>query len=172
MLRTLEKLADVLGFISSFVARIMLILVAAILFLQVVLRYGFGFSLPWPEEAARYLMIWVVMLAGSLLVKDEQLVRVDFFDGYWPRRLLSFRNAIFRLMLCALLAVLVWKGYENADFGQRRMSATLQLSFYWIYLSVPVGAALMLFHMLVLALRDLVRGTPETDQPSILKAEI
>ena len=80
LLRTLEKLADVLGFISSFVARVMLVLVAAILFLQVVLRYGFGFSLPWPEEAARYLMIWVVMLAGSLLVKDEQLVVRDI-DG-------------------------------------------------------------------------------------------
>lgn len=172
MLRTLEMLAGVLGFIASLAARVMLILVAAILFIQVVLRYGLGFSLPWPEEAARYLMIWVVMLAGSLLVKDEQLVRVDFFDWYWPRRLLSLRNAIFRLMLCVLLAVLVWKGYENADFGQRRMSATLQVSFYWIYLSVPVGAALMLFHMLVLALRDFVRGTPETAEPSILKADI
>lgn len=82
MLRTLDMLAETLGFLASVVARLILLFVAAVLFLQVVLRYGFGFSLPWPEEAARYLMIWVVMLAGSLLVKDDQLVRVDFFDHY------------------------------------------------------------------------------------------
>ncbi|MCR4267213.1 TRAP transporter small permease [Nitratireductor sp. ZSWI3] len=171
MLNQLERLGAVLATVSSWAARIMLSAVAVILFLQVTLRYGFGFSLPWPEEAARYLMIWVVMLAGSLLVRDEQLVRVDFFDQYWPKRVLSLRNASFRLLLAVLLAVLLWKGYENADFGQRRSAATLPVSFYWIYLSVPVGAGLMMFHMLVLAIRDLVRGTPETG-PSVLKAEI
>lgn len=171
MLQALDRLAKALGFVTSIAARLMLVVVAAILFLQVVLRYGFGFSLPWPEEAARYLMIWVVMLAGSLLVKDEQLVRVDFFDHYWPKRLMSLRDALFRLMLAVLLAVMVWKGYENAAFGARRSAATLGISFYWIYLSVPVGAGLMMFHMLVLALRN-VLGRARHKQPSILNAEI
>ena len=53
MLRFLETVANVLGFIASTVSRIMLFSVAAMLFIQVVLRYVFGFSLPWPEEAAR-----------------------------------------------------------------------------------------------------------------------
>lgn len=171
MLKTLDRIADVLGFVASAVARLLLVFVAAILFMQVVLRYGFGFSLPWPEEAARYSMIWVVMLAGSLLVKDEQLVRVDFFDHYWPTRLMSLRNAIFRLLLAVLLGVMVWKGYENAQFGGRRSAVTLGVSFYWVYLSIPVGAGLMMFHMLVLALRDLL-GRTEQSGPSILKSEI
>ncbi|GGG64955.1 membrane protein [Salipiger pallidus] len=171
MLTALERIADWLGWLASAAARILLIGVAASLILQVTLRYVFNTSLPWPEEAARYLMIWTVMLAGSVLVKDEQLVRVDFFDGFWPKRMLSIRNALFRLLLVGLLAVLVWKGWENAMFGLRRTAVTLQISFFWIYLSVPVGAALMMFHMLVLALRDLVRGTPD-DGPSVLKAEV
>lgn len=171
MLRALELIADTLGFAASVVARLILLFVAAILFLQVVLRYGFGFSLPWPEEAARYLMIWVVMLAGSLLVKDDQLVRVDFFDHFWPARAIAYRNALFRVMLAVLLGVMVWKGYENAAFGMRRTSATLGISFYWIYLSIPVGAGLMMFHMLVHAVRD-VAGRVSRAGPSVLKAEI
>ncbi|WP_201742109.1 TRAP transporter small permease [Mangrovicoccus ximenensis] len=116
-------------------------------------------------------MIWTVMLAGSLLVKDEQLVRVDFFDHFWPERALSLRNALFRLLLAGLLFVLVWKGWENALFGQRRTAVTIGISFFWIYLAVPVGGALMMFHMIVLAIRDLVRGSPKTG-PSILNAEV
>lgn len=74
-------------------------------------------------------------------------------------------------MLAVLLGVMVWKGYENAAFGARRTSATLGISFYWIYLSIPVGAGLMMFHMLVHALRDLL-GHARNARPSILNAEI
>lgn len=171
MLNVLERVANALAFVSSAIARILLVVIAAVLFIQVVLRYGFGFSLPWPEEVSRYLMIWVVMLAGSLLVKDEQLVRVDFFDAFWPVRAIGYRNAFFRLLLVGLLAVLVWKGLDNALFGMRRQSVTIGISFFWIYLAVPVGAGLMMFQMLVLALRDVIRG-PVDNGPSILNSEI
>ncbi|MBO3761615.1 TRAP transporter small permease [Ciceribacter sp. L1K22] len=171
MLNVLERSANALASIASAVARVLLIIIAAVLFTQVLLRYGFGFSLPWPEEVSRYLMIWVVMLAGSLLVKDEQLVRVDFFDVFWPTWLIGYRNAFFRLLLVCLLAVLVWKGLDNSLFGLRRQSVTIGLSFFWIYLAVPVGAGLMMFQMLILALRDILRG-PVDNGPSILKSEI
>lgn len=171
MLKLLQRIADLLSWLVSAVARVLLLVIAAVLFVQVVLRYGFGFSLPWPEEVSRYLMIWVVMLAGSLLVKDDQLVRVDFFDGFWPQHLIGYRNAAFRLLLVGLLAVLAWKGLDNAIFGMRRQSVTIGVSFFWIYLAVPVGAALMMFQMLVLMLRDVVSGPVKTG-PSILNAEI
>lgn len=172
MLRILERIADVIGWVTGVLARLMLIAVAAMLLVQVILRYGFGFSLPWPEEASRYLMIWVVMLSGSLLVKDEQLVSVDFFDHIWPRRWLAYRNALFRLLLAAMLGVLFWQGLDQAIFGLRRTTAALQISWFWVYLAVPVGAALMLFHMVVLALRDLLRGVPEAHPPSVLRSEL
>ena len=171
MLNVLGSIANSLAWLASTIARLLLIIIASVLFVQVVLRYGFGFSLPWPEEAARYLMIWVVMLAGSLLVKDDQLVRVDFFDGFWPQRLLGYRNVFFRLLLVFLLGILVWKGLDNALFGMRRQSVTIGISFFWIYLAIPVGAGLMMFQMLVLAIREAIHGPVKTG-PSILNSEI
>jgi TRAP-type C4-dicarboxylate transport system permease small subunit len=172
MLNVLERLADILGWLASTIARVMLIFIAAVLFLQVVLRYVFSYSLPWPEEAARYLMIWVVMLAGSLLIKDEQLVTVDFFDKIWPRRLLIYRNVLFRILLAGLLGTLFWQGIDLATFSANRTTVALQISWFWPYLAIPVGSGLMLFHMLVLALRDILRGPPEHHEPTVLRAEI
>lgn len=172
MLKTLEKIADVLAAMASFMARAMVIFVALILFVQVVLRYLFLYSLPWPEEASRYLMIWAVMLGGSILVKDEQLVSVDFLDKIWSKRMLVVRNIIFRLLLIAMLAVLFWYGLDQAIFSARRTTTALQISWFWPYLAIPVGAGLMLFQMIVLALRDLVRGVPKDQGPTILRAEI
>lgn len=170
MVNFLETASSLLAAIASAVARILLMAIAAMLFVQVILRYGFSSSLPWPEEASRYMMIWVVMLAGSLLVKDEQLVRVDFFDALWPKGWLKYRNALFRLLLVALLAMLAWKGMENALFGMRRQSVTIGISFFWIYLSVPVGAGLMMLQMFALAIKEVLNG-PASSGPSILKSE-
>nr|WP_319512867.1 TRAP transporter small permease [uncultured Cohaesibacter sp.] len=171
MFTFLETVSSLLAAIASACARVLLMTIAALLFIQVILRYGFSSSLPWPEEASRYLMIWVVMLAGSLLVKDEQLVRVDFFDALWPKNWLKYRNALFRLLLVVLLAILAWKGMENAMFGLRRQSVTIGISFFWIYLSVPVGAVLMMFQMFALAIKEVLKG-PASSGPSILKSEL
>ena len=154
------RIADAIGWATSLVARLMLIAVVAMLVTQVFLRFVFTYSLPWPEEASRYLMIWIVMLAGSLLVKDDQLVRVDFFDYLWPENWLVYRNAAFRAMLAFLLIVLVWQGIDQALFAARRTTTALQISWFWPYLAVPVGAGLMLLQMLALTLRELAQGKP------------
>jgi len=157
------KIADAIGWMTSALARLLLISVVTMLVTQVVLRFGFNYSLPWPEEAARYLMIWIVMLAGSLLVKDDQLVRVDFFDYLWPTHWLVYRNAIFRVFLAILLAVLAWEGLDQALFAIRRTTTALQISWFWPYFAIPVGATLMLLQMLALTLRELAAGTPQSD---------
>lgn len=172
MLNILEKTAEILARASSIIARLMVLFIAAILFVQVILRYVFLYSLPWPEEASRYLMIWAVMLGGSLLVKDEQLVAVDFLDKIWNPKLIVYRNLLFRLLLAVLLVALFWYGVDLATFSLNRTTTALQISWFWPYLAIPVGAALMLFHMIVLALRDLLRGPPEDQKPTILRAEI
>lgn len=172
MLKKVERIADWLASIASIIARAMVLFVVAILFLQVVLRFVFLYSLPWPEEASRYLLIWVVMLGGSVLVKDEQLVSVDFFDKIWSAKLLVFRNAVFRILLLVMLAVLFWYGLDQAIYAMNKTTTAMQISWFWPYLAIPAGAALMLFQMLVLTLRDVLRGVSKDQQPTILRSEI
>jgi TRAP-type C4-dicarboxylate transport system permease small subunit len=163
MLSVLHRLTSALAVVSDAAARLGVIFVATILFLQVVLRFVFNTGLPWPEEAARYTMIWVTMLAGSLLVRDEQLISVDFFDKLWPEQLIGYRNALFRLLLAVMLGILFWVGLDQAIFNLRRVTATLEISWFWPYLAIPVGAGLMLLNMVLLAIRDLT--APSVKRP-------
>ena len=154
MLSFLNKIADALAVICDVLARIGIVFVAAVLFIQVVLRYGFNTGLPWPEEASRYAMVWVTMLTGGLLIREEQLIAVDFFDKHWSPTALKYRNVLFRILLAAMLGILFWVGLEQALYSAFRTTVALQISWFWPYLAVPVGAALMLFYMLLLAIRD------------------
>lgn len=152
------SIAKWLAFTASLLARLMLVAVVVMLVVQVFLRFGFRYSLPWPEEAARYLMIWIVMLSGSLLVRDDQLVRVDFLDHLWPESWLVWRNAVFRILLAIMLCVLVWQGWDEAIFGLRRTTTALQISWFWPYLAIPVGGGLMLIQMLARLIEELATG--------------
>lgn len=167
MIAALDRIAGVLAKIADVLARIGIVFVTGILFLQVVLRFGFNTGLPWPEEAARYVIIWVTMLVGGLLIRDEQLIAADFFDSYYSTRLIAVRNAFFRLLLAAMLAVLFWVGLDQAMFNAYRQTAALEISWFWPYIAVPVGAALMLLNMFLLAIRDVTRALqrPDTTQP-------
>lgn len=157
-MRVIATTSRWLALAASVLARLMLVAVALMIVVQVVLRFGFSYSLPWPEEAARYLMIWIVMLSGSLLVRDDQLVRVDFLDHLWSPRLLVWRNLTFRLLLAIMLGVLVWQGWDQATFAMRRTTTALQISWFWPYLAVPVGGGLMLIQMLARAVEELSTG--------------
>ncbi len=92
MLEFIEKISIWLAQISMTIARILLIFVAAILLVQVGLRYIFNAALPWPEESSRYAMIWVVLLVGNVLIRDKELITVDFLDRLWPQKIVAYRD--------------------------------------------------------------------------------
>lgn len=55
-----------------------LILMVLVVVLQVIFRY-FGNPLSWPEEVARWTMIWVTFAGASYAFKNGGLIRVEFF---------------------------------------------------------------------------------------------
>lgn len=57
---------------------VVLILMALVVVLQVIFRY-FGNPLSWPEEVARWTMIWVTFAGASYAFKNGGLIRVEFF---------------------------------------------------------------------------------------------
>jgi TRAP-type C4-dicarboxylate transport system permease small subunit len=128
--------------------------VAFILLLQVILRYIFNAALPWPEEASRYAMIWAVLLMASVLVRDSELIYVDFFDRLWPKKAISYRNMAYRILLLVVLAVLFKEGISQAIAGWNMRTTALNMRWFWPYLSIPVGSGLMLFQMIFLIIED------------------
>ena len=57
---------------------VVLILMVLVVVLQVIFRY-FGNPLSWPEEVARWTMIWVTFAGASYAFKNGGLIRGEFF---------------------------------------------------------------------------------------------
>lgn len=95
---------------------------------QVFFRYVLNNALPWPEELARFLMLWAAGLMIPTAYRRGGFVSIDMLSRLLPRRI----GEILALALLALaLAVLVkaaligWA--EVAGFGGRAETDTLRV---------------------------------------------
>lgn len=85
--------------IQSWVMRlnaVILILIMSIVFIQTVTRYVVFYSIPWSEEASRYLYVALTLLGVNIAVTENQFVSIDLIDNILSKknkqRLESFDN--------------------------------------------------------------------------------
>ena len=159
LFKSLDKVSTLFFRISEVVSAIFLAMVTAILFFQVCARVFLGTNFPWAEEIARLLMLWVAMLGGSILIKENDLISVDFLDPIMPKFMLKYREVVITLLLFWLCSVLAIEGWLQADYGRKVYLSSVEVSMFWPYFAIPVGAALMLFHYAVNTLGKFVAPT-------------
>src|SRR5881296_2670000 len=104
--------------------------VATVVVIEVLLRYGVGTSLIITEELSRYGMIWVALLASVLVLYENGHIASGATGWLGPRG-----ERIARLVAVAGLQVL------PAQLDQDTL--TLRVTIFWFYLALPVSALLM-----------------------------
>jgi TRAP-type C4-dicarboxylate transport system permease small subunit len=133
------------------------VVIVGIVTAEVVLRKGFGTSLIITEELARYMLVWLVFLAGALGIRDKSHIRINAMVKH-----LSPRNQIV-LALCAhgmSLIFLVLLFIESIRILPRQFSQmciTFDVSIFYFYLAIPIGCVLMALFM-VPKIRDVLAG--------------
>jgi len=118
--------------------------------LGVIFRYFLRDALVWSEEVARYAMIWVSMLGGGIAFRLGAHVAVDFLVNALPdgaRRVIIFAG---QLGMLVFLVVVVWYGIDVTQQVSGQRTAALRISIAWAYSAVPIGAALMIYHLIAI----------------------
>lgn len=60
---------------------VILILIMSIVFIQTVTRYVVFYSIPWSEEASRYLYVALTLLGVNVAITKNQFVSIDLIDN-------------------------------------------------------------------------------------------
>ena len=130
------------------VAGLILAIMAAAVFIQVVLRFFGWAGIDGLEEVPRYLFVWLVMLgAAAAMHRGEHTALLYFRDRLPPRA----RDATIILVNAAgitLFVVLIKLAFVLVPNAQLQTSAGLGLPLGYVFAAVPFGAALMMLPML------------------------
>lgn len=142
------------------VVTLMMATMTVVIGLEVFFRYILTSALPWPEEVARYLMIWITCLGAGLAIRYGDHVAVEFVLQRMPpplRRSVLFAG---RLLILLFLALVVVFGAEMTAKVSHQRSAAMEISMSVPYLALPVGGVLMIYQLLVLMLRKREMAPP------------
>lgn len=150
-----------------------LVLFAALIIvatMQVFFRYVLVAPLPWTEELARFLLVWVTFLGAASITRRKMHIRVDYFaEKFSPKVQTLLRLAIY-LMIFLFLCVVMWGVVVMMIDSWPVHAGTMPwLSMTFVYLGACIGAALMLgfvFRHLRSASADVIRKRWTVNDPT------
>lgn len=135
-------------------------LIAAVVFLQVVFRYVLQQPLYWSEELPRYLLIWMSFLAAALAQKNEAHINITLAVTPLPMAVQRGIRLLANLVILGFLGVLIYSGSLVTRITAAHRSTALQIPMAVVYAALPVGAALMMLYLVLQIARDLMPPRP------------
>lgn len=130
-------------FATARVLDALLVLTVALLILPVTLQIFARFTdwLPryiWTEEAARFLLVWMVMIGAMVGVREGTHFTVDLFPGLEGKAKAAM-DILAGLFVLAFALVFLWWGIEFTDFAWFRISELAELPLWTIHIAWPVA---------------------------------
>ncbi len=116
---------------------------------QVIARYLFSQSFSWVLELDVLLLVWATMLSGYVGARRNLHMAVDFGVAQLAaplRKLAILASLALSALFCAVFG---WTSFAVIDAMDGIPFTSLTVGQPWLYWSLPVGAALMLFALAV-----------------------
>jgi len=150
MLRALD---NGIVLITSWIVASLTAVMCIVVLLGVFTRYVLNDALPWTEEAARFALIWMAWLGGGLAVRKGAHIAAEFLIDLLPAKPRSAIVFLGQLGVIFFLAICVYFGFVLFERVAMQSTVALGVSMQLPYGAVPLGAALMIYHVLVVMFR-------------------
>ena len=164
--RALGRTAGVCNGISTTLLVVMSSVMAIVILLQVFLRYVVKASLPWSEELARYLMVWIGMMGASLAMAEGRHVGVTILVDRARGVTKTLLMAVALLLILGFLCLMLTQGVVLTGNIWLQRSPAMNLPMVIPYAAVPLGALFMIIQTLLLLCRLLIRHMQPARQKS------
>ena len=118
----------------------MIVVAASLGMFQIVTRFVLEQPAEWSEILIRISLIWMVFLGIPAAFRQGAMVSVDVLYRWSPPRIKRILDWVVCAAALALIAVIVWWGWDYAQRGSVQTVIGLEdVSMFWAYLALPVG---------------------------------
>lgn len=167
LLQPIQLWNDVVLSLGRWIAIVLIALMVVAILIQVFFRYVLNNALPWPDEAARFCMLWLTGLIAPTAYRRGGFVAIDLVSQALPPRI-GAALAVFLLLIAgAVLAIALPIGWaEITGFGGKFATASLYIPDLaggwlrvprsWMMASLFVGVVLLQIVNLELILRAFI----------------
>ena len=130
---------------------------------QIAARFGFNRPLPWTDELAVILYIWVILWAAAFMVPEREQVVFDLLWNSANREIRRWMRITGNAMVGSLALVAIPASWDYVHFMARESSPVLSISFQWIFLPFVLLLVALVFKS-VWGIYSAVKGQGLEDQ--------
>jgi len=175
--RFLENINTFILRIGRQLAWIAILLMVIVIIIQVFFRYVLNNALPWPDEVARFLMLWMTGLIAPSAYRWGGFVSIDMLERFLPKILANLLIFMILLISLAVLFIGFEMGLKHINAGWIFSSSSIKIPFSliggkteamklaWMYMSLPIGVFLLILVNIELILRNILSFTSKIDLP-------
>lgn len=133
------------NFIKRFLA-LMMMVIAALTFYQVVMRYLFNRAPSWSEELVRFLFIWCSFVAAAIGIKEHIHIGVDVFVNLLPKKWVPLVEILVNFGIIVFSIYMIYFGWGVTVMAHSQPSPAMGLPMSWVYLSIPIMGLMLLLY--------------------------
>ena len=161
-------------------AWIAIFLMVIVILIQVFFRYILNNALPWPDEVARFLMLWMTGLIAPSAYRWGGFVSIDLLERFLPK-VISTLLTLFLLVISLIVLIIGLElGLKHINAGWIFNSSSIKIPFHliggkaepiklgWMYMSLPIGIIFLISVNIELILRNILTNFRRLDLPKDL----
>lgn len=123
-------------------AMAMFLLLICVTLFQVLSRYILPVPISFTEEVGRFLFIWMSFLGSAIVMKRDEHIRLDLFQGRVSKRTADIvRIAVYSLIMFLSVIILI-TGPALLGAASRQTAAVSRISMGVVYTVLPLSALL------------------------------
>lgn len=140
------------------IAAVFLVLMVLLIFLGGVMRMA-GYPINWSGDAATALFAWACFLCADIAWRNNALMSIDLVTERLPAKLRMICVYCNYAIIIAFLVYAIVGGIWLSWISRARSFQGIpEISYSWVTVSMPVGAALLLVTAILKVREELARG--------------
>lgn len=150
----MQKVWNLIQRITYALAGFTMLAVIVLIFVNVLCRYFFLYSIPWCEEVTRYMFIATIFLTLNIMVSQRAELRVDLLDNFLKGKAKLIVSFIVYLIVLITLGIMTYSGIMLTAAGKISVSPSLHLPMYIVYGLIPLGYGLTIISVMINMVND------------------
>lgn len=151
---------------EGYCCALMIGVMSIVVFLQVFFRFVIKSSLPWSEELARYLQVYITFFGTAYGIKAGAHLGIEAFTLLLPkagRKALNILVQVCSLVICVLIMKFSID-IVASQMASGQVSPAMRVPMWMIYMAVPVGMGFCILRY-ILEIIHSIRTFKTPDEP-------
>lgn len=157
-MRQTIKIIDTINKIVGIALSLVLAVMSILIVVQVFTRYVVDITLTWSEEAARYLMVYVIFLGAALAMRKQQHIAIEFLVQTINEKIRNLLKLVILIISIGFFVMLLAKGIEILQFVDNQKSPSLRIPMSIPYAAIPIGAGLLIINSIAVMLEMFIEA--------------